>query len=383
MSTVLRLVYGFYFAAVAVEYVFLPFFFTRHGLSAADIGVLFTGRVVMVTVLQPRLSALADQLGRPHALLKIALTAQFAGATLLGFGSSFAEFAAVVWIQAAFRAPVIPVMDSTTVRLAGADGYGRIRAMGSIGFGVCATALGQLSVGLDYETTGELAILVYPVITACAGIATLLLPQERDSGPSESAAVEGLLHGAFVMFITWNALHWTAIAAYNTFFSLYTKELGLSPAVPGIAMGVSIVGEAAAFVIARRLFRRGHVGAWVVAALAVSSLRWVLTAWTRDPVLLVSLQCLHFFSFGLWYAAAIDRIGVFAPPEHRATFQGVFSAGVLSLGSIAGSLGGGWLFESVSGSGLFLVAAGIEGAALLLALASWRSWTISGTWEGR
>ncbi|MEM6531162.1 MAG: MFS transporter [Myxococcota bacterium] len=383
MAAVLSLIYAFYFASVAVEYVFLPYFFTSHGLSAADIGFLLTGRVIAVTLLQPRVSALADELGRPHLILKLALVAQFIGALALGYATSFAGFAAVIWIQAAFRAPIIPVMDSTTVRLAAADGYGRIRASGSLGFGVCAAVLGQLSGGFDFAETGDIAIRVYPAIAGLAAVTTLFLPRDSGREKQEHQRVSGFLRGGFLLFIVWNAMHWTAIAAYNTFFSLYTKELELSPQVPGLAMGIAIVGEAAAFVLAPRIFRYGSSSVWVLVSIGASSLRWVLTAWTEEPALLIALQALHFFSFGLWYAAAIDRIGVFAKPEQRATYQGVFSAGVLSFGSITGSLGGGWLFESVSGSGMFLAAGVIEAAALTMALACWRSWTISSVWDAR
>ncbi|MEM6732969.1 MAG: MFS transporter, partial [Myxococcota bacterium] len=175
-----------------------------------------------------------------------------------------------------------------------------------------------------------------------------------------------------------NALHWMAISVYNGFFSLHTKALGLASDVPGDAMGIAILGEAAAFWFAPRLFQRYGSAPWVVAAILISALRWWLTAHTEDGATIVWLQLLHFFSFGVWYAAAIDRLGVFAGPEHRATYQGVFSAGVLSLGAIVGFLGGGWLLDVAGGAVLFRVAAGCDLLAAGVALAAWRVWARPG-----
>lgn len=374
MPTILRALYAFIFASVAIEYVFLPYAFTEKGLSPADIGLLFTGRTMVVIVLQPKLSQLADRLQRPHTMLKIAVGAQFLGAVALSYAAGFAGIAAVVWVQACFRAPIVPVIDSTTVRAVGAARFGNVRLWGSLGFGACAAGVGRLAGELDYEGAGELALLLYVAVTAIAAIAALPLPRERRGLARTPAKAHGLYGRSFLLFIVWNSLHWMAIAAYNTFFSLYTKELELPADVPGDAMGVAILGEALAFWWAPRLFARSGAAPWVIGGLAVSIVRWWLTGSVTDPRALVALQALHFFTFGLWYAAAIERIGAYAGEDLRATFQGVFSAGVLALGSTLGSLGGGWLMELAGGATLFRVAALCDVAALLIALAAWSHW---------
>ncbi|MEL6546544.1 MAG: MFS transporter, partial [Myxococcota bacterium] len=143
------------------------------------------------------------------------------------------------------------------------------------------------------------------------------------------------------------------------------------------AMGVAILGEALAFYLAPRLFSRSGAAPWVLGSLAISALRWWLTATVSDPGWLVLLQGLHFFTFGVWYAAAIDRIGAFAGDELRATYQGVFSAGVLALGSTLGTYASGWLMEFAGGSAVFGAAAVCDLVALVVAASSWRLWATS------
>lgn len=376
MATILRLIFGFYFASVAIEYVFLPYFFAARGLSPASIGVLFTGRVVVVLLFQMKLASLADQLGRPHLILRVAMLAQFGGAVALIFANSFVSLASIFWLQAILRAPIVPVIDATTVRSVGSKRYATIRVLGSLGFGLCAALLGRASVHLDYDQTGELASLIYPALTALASVATLALPRETGPFPERRERADGLWRSAYVVFILWNALHWVSVASYNTFFSLHVKQLGLRPSVSGDAMGVAIAGEILAFLLAPALFRGGHASHWAMVALVLSAARWLLTAWVTEPGLLIMIQALHLFSFGVWYAAAIEQLGHFAGSRHRATYQGVFSAGVLALGSIVGSLGGGYLLELAGGTWLFTAAAGVDLLALGVALVFWRAWTI-------
>ncbi|MEL6544195.1 MAG: MFS transporter, partial [Myxococcota bacterium] len=218
MATTLRILYAFVFAAVAIEYVFLPYAFTARGLSPADIGLLFTGRTLVVVLLQPKLSELADRLQRHHSILKIAVCAQFLGAAALGFAPEFWSIAAVIWAQACFRAPIVPVIDSTTVRAVGPARYGNIRLWGSLGFGVCAALVGRLASDLNYDLAGELSLSLYIAVTAVGALSALALPHERRKPVERTEGPRGLYSRAFVVFIAWNSLHWMAIAAYNTFF---------------------------------------------------------------------------------------------------------------------------------------------------------------------
>ncbi|MEL6758877.1 MAG: MFS transporter [Myxococcota bacterium] len=374
-SKLLALLYASHFGSVAVEYVFLPYAFIARGLTVSQVGSLVAVRTVALIALQPSLAGATDRSGRPFQALRIVFAAQFAGALALLAVDGFAAILSVVLVQACFRAPLIPVIDASTVREVGIERYGQIRVWGSLGFGICAALLGTLSRSLSYDQTGEIALKAYAGITAASAVCAWLLRDPPTPSGEPRPSSRPRLGLAFAVFVAWNALHWAPIASYNALFSLHTKALGLDPSVPGYAMGVAIAGETVAFLGAPFLFRRGGSARWAVLAVAFSSLRWLICALTDRTGLLIGIQVLHFFGFGLWYAAAISRLAAFADLDRRASVQAIFSAGVLAAGGAVGSWGGGWLLERYGGGVLFQVSAGLDALSLLVAIATWRIWS--------
>ncbi|MEO0459555.1 MAG: MFS transporter [Myxococcota bacterium] len=374
-SKLLALLYASHFGSVAVEYVFLPYAFVTRGLTVSEVGTLVAARTVALIVFQPWLAGATDRSGRPFRTLKIVFAAQFAGALALFAVDGFSAILSVVVLQACFRAPLIPVIDASAVREVGVERYGRIRVWGSLGFGICAALLGALSRSSSYDHTGEIALQVYAGLTAASAVCALVLRDAPTATTEPSPSSRPRLGLAFAVFVVWNALHWAPIASYNAVFSLHTKALGAAPSVPGYAMGIAIAGETAAFLVAPWLFRRGGSARWAVAAVAFSSLRWLVCALTNRTEWLIGIQILHFFGFGLWYAAAISRLAAFAELDRRASVQAMFSAGVLAAGGALGSWGGGWLLEHCGGRLLFQVSAGLDGLSLLVAIATWRIWS--------
>jgi predicted MFS family arabinose efflux permease len=96
----------------------------------------------------------------------------------------------------------------------------------------------------------------------------------------------------------------------------------------------------------------------------ISAIRWVIVATSDSVGVMVAVQALHFFTFGVWFSLAIRLLGRFAPLERRATVQGVFSAACFGIGGAFGSFSGGALMEYHGGDTLFLAAAVAELVAM-------------------
>lgn len=371
----LRFTYFAYFASVGLEYVYIPYYFAALGFGPGEIGLLFTGRILMTLVLQPFITGWSDRLGLPHAFLKVGMFGGFLAGAALVWTGSFAAAAAAFWSQALLRSSAIPLLDATSIRTAGSEGFGRLRRWGSLGYGLSVAAMGAVALDLSHDLAGLVAVQIYAVVLAAAALGPLTLPRDDVAGRGGAAGhVERILSLPLAAFLLWNCLHWWAVESFNVFFSLRVRELGLSSALPGAAVFTSIAAEVLALSVMPRVLARW--GAWrlILAALAVSTARWLATALTHDPYLLVALQAAHAFSFGVWYASALDLLGRFAPLHRRAALQGVFVAAVLGAGGVMSTATGGWIMESFGGAAVFAGAAAVEALALLAALASRRLW---------
>lgn len=368
-SLVLRGMYFSYLAGAGIAVTYWPYHFEAVGLSKSDIGLIFAVRMAMGVVTQPLLTRFSDRWGRPALMLFISLSITFWLSAGMLVAKDFLPIALVMWLSAPFAALFIPLTDATTVRLRGLEEYGGIRLWGSVGFGLAVAVFGFFVRDHTHAAAGALAI---PVFLGCSAVCAALCGalQVGESRPKSKPTPESFSPGwLFVPFVVANALHWSCVTFYNVYFSLHIESLGMSPSVPGLCVAVGTMGEVVAFAVASR-FLSGRASGWLAAACLVSAIRWIIISTTSSVEILVAVQLLHFFSFGVWFSFAIKLLGRFAPPERRATVQGLFSAACFGVGGSLGSFAGGHIMQAHGGSALFMIAVGIEVAATLVFLAT-------------
>ena len=146
---------------------------------------------------------------------------------------------------------------------------------------------------------------------------------------------------------------------------LTTSSLGMSLLVPSVAILVSIAAEIGAFWVARPLVTGSRARWALVAVMAVSALRWFVMSSAVDAWALIAIQVLHFFSFGVWYAASIVVLSDYAPPAQRGAIQGLFAAMVFGIGGSAGSMLGGEIADMWGSASGFTMAAILDLDAML------------------
>ena len=373
MGPKLAAAYAAYYATVGLEYVYLPFFFTRIGLSPSDVGILYAGRIATMIVAQPLTTSFADRTGRPYLVLKIAMALGFCCASGLFLAHSLPIAALFMWAQAAMRSVCIPLLDTATLRERGPAKYGRTRLWGSVGYGVAALVFASAVRALAFDQAGA---LVLPAYVAMNGITvlTMLLLHEEPRPHSAEAHPERLVTPAVVCLMVLGAFHWAAVETNNIYFSLVLKERGLSPYAPGLGSGVAIVCEVIVFFTFARFIKLAPARVWVVVSLALSIVRWLVTAFAHTPLVLIGIQSFHAIAFALWWASLLMTLGQVVSVKRRGALQGLFAAAVMGGGGAIGSSVSGRVLHLFGGQAMFLGAACLEVVALTVALGSMRWW---------
>ena len=369
--------YFTYYATIGLEYVYMPFFFTRIGLTPAEVGLLYAGRIAVMIVFQPLTTRIADRTGKPYLTLKVTMVLGFLCASGLYLAHSLAVAALFMWSQAAFRSVAIPVLDATTIHERGTENYGRIRLWGSVGYGVAALGLASLVGAMAYDQAGASALPAYLIANAVMVVAMFALPagMRMQHANAEVAPQSRSVPAGIIALMVAGAVHWAAVETYNVFFSSHVRWRGFSPDVPAFGVAAGIFSEVLTFYFFGALLKRAPAAFWLVVALALSILRWVGTAVAPTPLLLVLMQLGHAFSFALWWAATLAMFGLNAPVGRRAALQGLFTAGIMGVGGALGTTISGRIFEGYGGEVVFLGAAAMDVLALALALASRRLWS--------
>ncbi|HKC61387.1 MAG TPA: MFS transporter [Myxococcales bacterium] len=310
------------------------------------------------------------------AVLRICALGALAAMSALPWARTPLAVGAVLVAHSAFGGAVVPLLDSLTMEWArGEPGrtYARTRLFGSLGFVVVAQGLG---VGLAWRGDRPADPLVPLAAVACvAGYALLLhaAPMPAASGSARAAPLHGrdalalLRDRAVLLLLALCAIHWASCAPYHLLFGVLVRDRGLPSTVTGAGLALGVLAEVAALWAFPALRRRFDLPALLAAACLCTALRWWLVSRANGAAALILLQLFHALTFGLWWACAVEAMGLLVPVGLRATGQALFSALVFGAGNAAGYFLSGAGYQEFGGaSRLFAVAAAVEVCALPL-----------------
>jgi PPP family 3-phenylpropionic acid transporter len=368
----------YYVAAFGVVGLYLPFFprwIEARGMLGIRLGIIAAVAPATGVFAPPLLGALADALRLREALLQVAcagalltfgaLAVAAAAGLSLGFGTLFAATLAF----ALFRSPMGFMADVVAIELAPAahTTYGRLRLWGSLGF-IAAVIPGALYV--DPRDA-----VVFPAATAAlvfvALLASLRLPRRAEMPTAVPGRGAWRLLGArdVQLFLLTAFLGQFGHVAYDLCFSIRLFDLGVSRATVGVTWAVGTASEVLLMACAAPLFRAFLPASLFAFALATASARWAMIAVVRSSAVLLALQPLHAISFGLAWLASVSYVSRRFPPHSLGSAQGFFCTAV-GLGSAAGMVTWGWVYQHAGGAMVFAGAASFSACACAVAILS-------------
>ena len=387
-----RAFYFLFFAAIAALLPFLVVFYEGLGLGGREIGLLSAMLPLATLAVGPAWGALADGLGRHRAVASLALAGTAGAGVAVSIGRDVATLLPLVVLFAVFFAPIVPLTDTAVLAGLGSerDRYGRLRLWGAVGFGlaslVAGVAVDRFGLSVAFASFGVLLVLALGVAQRLSWEAVTrdgqrlrapieaVPPVAAGTGPRPlraPALVRDFLTVRWVALLTAGLLGGMAMAPTGTFLFLYLAERGAGASAVGTALAVATLSEIPVMFFAARWLARVRPRVLLLASLAVFSLRLALYGALDSTAGLLAVQLLHGPSFALLIVAGVARADRLAIPGRRATGQALFTASVLGLGGVIGSLGGGALYGALGPRPTFLVSAAVLGVAAA-ALAVWR-----------
>jgi PPP family 3-phenylpropionic acid transporter len=161
-------------------------------------------------------------------------------------------------------------------------------------------------------------------------------------------------------------------AAVIAFFSLRLIEIGADAGLIGAGWAVNAVVEVPLMLAFPALVRRIGAERLLVIGAGAFALRALGFAVTDSLPSLIGVSAIGGVGFALFYVGSVTYVSRVAPPEVRATAQGLFSGTSFATGTIVGSTLGGAV---ASGFGLPTLFAVCTALSALAAAAVW--WAVS------
>jgi len=360
--------YLFYFAILGALVPYWGPYLRSLGFSAAQIGEL------MAILLGTKLIApylwgwIADRHGSRMRIIRLA--GFLAAAIFAGFlvGDSYLWMAAVMMGFSFFWNAALPQFEAVTLNHLGkrVDRYGRIRLWGSVGFIASVVVIGPL---LDQVGEAVLPWIIWGLL-CLLWLVTLSIPDQQDkrvaAGQGSILAIikRPEVLSLFIACFLAKASH----GPYYGFFTIHLQDVGYSGMVIGGLWALGVVAEIGVFLLMPRLLAGAQPRTLMLVALALTAIRWLLIALFVDKMpVLVTAQLLHMASFGLYHAVAVHFIHRFFAGPYQGRGQALYSSLSFGLGGALGSLLGGYLWDGLGATYVFVIAAAAATLAFLVA----------------
>jgi len=345
----------FFFASVASVSPFTVLYFRGLGFTGAQIGLL-TGITPLITLFSaPLWTGIADATRRHRLIMGLALLVGVVMMFLFPLLHAFAPVLLVSVLFNAFFAPVSSFADSATMVMLADEKemYGRIRLGGTIGYGLTAPIAGMLvqNYGLKWAFWGCAALFLLAFIVS----QKLVFGQVKADDPARRDVRALLANPRWLPFLTLAVASGVALAATNTYFFPYMKELGAKESMMGLALTIGTLSEIPVLFFGNRLVKRFKPYGLLTLTMVVTVIRFLLLAASGTPNLVLFVQLLNGLTFPAMWVAGVSYAYENAPAGMGTTAQGIFGATVVGLGNAVGGFTGGLLLESVGGRGLYLV----------------------------
>lgn len=360
--------YFVFFSAVAAIAPYLVLYYRSLGFSGTQVGFLLSVGPLIGLVATPFWTGIADSTGRHLAILIMSLVSGMLLYGLLPFLQSFELILAAVAVIASLTAPMVALLDSSTVHMLGEDKdrYGRIRLWGTIGWGVSAPMIGEVldRYGLNW---------MFWIFSALIFIDIFFVRYQRfDTAPDRQPYWKGIrrivANPQWALFLGGAFIATLGTVAHGSFLALLLEDMGARRTLLGVALLVATVFEAPVMVFSSNLLRRfGNRGLMFI-ALATTALRSLLYSQVGGPAGVIALQLLHGLTYPALWLAGVNFAAAHAPPGFKSSAQGLFGAVQGALGTAVGNLLCGALIDWFGIQGMYTAIGTVLFASLFVLL---------------
>ena len=331
ISLKFSMVYFTIFLVIGINAPFWPLWLSSKGFDSRYISLIISLSVLMKIISNPFFAGLGDKYGnRKIPMLYLSIVA-----SIILFTLSFINYQFLIGVLAiiawAFFAPLMPITESLTTTAANKYefDYGRTRLWGSVSF-VLMAFLG----GILVENYGlQIIPYIMSVGTFLVFISIYLTPTVYSLPSTHKIKITTLLRNrSFFPFLLACGAIQASHGMYYTFATIHWKNIGLSETMIGGLWAEGVLFEIVLLAYFYKIRSYFSFKSLLIFAALTATIRWIITAYATEPLILVFIQSLHSITFGLTHISAIYFISEVMPERAQAKSQALYSA--ISMGII-------------------------------------------------
>jgi PPP family 3-phenylpropionic acid transporter len=335
-----------YYTALGAYMPFITLYYERMGLNGIQIGILASIPVLISTTTVMVWGGLADRFGWHSRIMRINLLLCAVSILLLSTAGSFQAIIPFIACYALFNSPLVPLLDSAALNAVEGSrySYGQLRVWGSIGWSISTVGVGFIIQRFAIQWL----FYSYAAFMLVTFFLSLWLPvHSAKLQTSLRAGLKNLVgYLPFVLFLVSVLFISMTLSAANAFLSIYLDEIGTNESSIGLAWAISSLSEIPIMFFSAYIVRKVGSGGLLKIAFFAFIVRWLLLSLIRTPVLALIVQVLHGITFGGYLIGSVTYINDRAAEGIRTTALAIFNLTGFGVGSILGSLLGGFVVEA-------------------------------------
>jgi PPP family 3-phenylpropionic acid transporter len=333
------LFYFFYYAGLGAFSPYFGRFVDSLGHSGRVLGFVMAFWYGSRVLGPPAWTALVARSSRPGRYLLLAAIASLVACAGFAWLHSAPGLCAAMIVFGFALNPMLPQFEAMTLAAVGERGvdYGHVRLWGSIGFLIVAYGFGWV---LDRAGSSNLPWLMLPLYLA---LVLSAIPHRR-AQPSHDERphpdLRALLHRPGIpRFLLVALLMQMSFGAFYLFYTLHLDKAGHSGNSIGLLWASGVLSEIAMFWLAPRLFDRFGAQSMLSFCLAVTVVRWIVTAlFPANFALMLAVQLLHAFSFAVFQSCCMRQMAASYPGRDAIAGQSLLYSVSSGVGGVLGAL---------------------------------------------
>jgi len=362
----LSIIWGLVLGGLGLIFPFYALYLKENvGLTGTEIGLVVATLPLVGVLVQPLWGQIADRTGLRGRVLALLSLGSAAGYAFLSQARSFEDFLLCTAVLALFSTATIPACMSVSLALLpGPRGtaFGRVRVVGTLGFGVSVGAFPFLlralrdagvvaaePAGSGGEPGLYLMFYVAGALLVLACLASLALPR-RGAVSLRSAGGEWrtlLANGPFVRLLVYAFFAYLSMQGPMVLFPILVRAQGGGlDAVSQMWLIMLVLEVPLVFYFGASVSRLGPRGVIAVGMLA-GAIRWGVSGFAEDLRWVYLVQILHGVTVWGVILGGPVYVDAVVPARLRSTAQGLLAMVGVSLGSILSNVGAGWLTDVV------------------------------------
>jgi PPP family 3-phenylpropionic acid transporter len=352
--------YLFYFTSLGIMVPYWSLYLKHLGFTPLQIGELMA--ILMATkIVSPNIWGwIADHTGHRMWIVRIGSLLALLTFSAIFLVEGYWGVALVMLTFSFFWNAALPQFEANTLNFLGKEHhrYSVIRLWGSIGFIIAVAVMGWV---LESGSAALLPPILLGIFVTIWGVSLtvpeVVVPPHHEAQGSLASVVKrpevlALLFACFLM----QASH----GPYYTFYTIYMEGYGYSRTLIGQLWALGVIAEVGVFLIMHRMVKRHGLKRLLMAAFALTALRWGLIGALPEnlPVMLFA-QLFHAASFGLFHAVAIAYFHRYFTGRHHGRGQALYSSMSFGAGGAVGAYYSGYIWETMGGDVSFYLAGGL------------------------